>query len=68
MTIAERGEMELHQADCHLEYARLYMAMGKKEDARKCRDIAREMVDKMKYHRRDKDLKEIDEQLEYSAN
>ena len=23
MTIAKRGEMELHQADCHLEYARL---------------------------------------------
>jgi tetratricopeptide (TPR) repeat protein len=68
MTIAERGEMGLHQADCHQEYARLYLAMGKKEDARKCRDIAKEMVDKMGYHRRDNDLKEIDEQLKYSAN
>jgi tetratricopeptide (TPR) repeat protein len=68
MTIAERGEMGLHQADCHLEYARLYQAMGKKEDARKCLDIAREMVDKMEYLRRDKDLKEIEEQLKYSAN
>jgi len=62
MTIAERGEMGLHQADCHLEYARLYMAMGEKEDARKCLDIAKEMVDKMGYHRRDKDILEIDEQ------
>jgi tetratricopeptide (TPR) repeat protein len=63
MTIAERGEMGLHQADCHLEYARLYLAMGKKDDARKCLDIAREMVDKRGYHRRDKDILEIDEQL-----
>ena len=68
MTIAERGEMGLHLADCHLEYARLYLAMGKKEDARKCLDIANEMVDKMGYHRRDNVLLEIDEQLEYSAN
>ena len=68
MTIAERGEMGLHQADCHLEYARLYLAIGKKEDARKCLDIAKEMIGKMGYHRRDKDLKEIDEQLKYSAN
>ena len=63
MTIAERGEMGLHQADCHLEYARLYMAMGKKEDARRCLDIARGMVDEMEYHRRDKDILEIEEQL-----
>ena len=63
MTIAKRGEMGLHQADCHLGYARLYMAMGKKEDARKCLDIAREMVEKMGYHRRDKDIVEIEAQL-----
>ena len=63
MTIAERGGMGLHQADCHLEYARLYLAMGKNEDARKCLDIAREMVEKIGYHRRDKDILEIDEQL-----
>ena len=63
MTIAERGEMGLHQADCHLEYARLYLAMGKKEDARRRLDTAREMVDEMGYHRRDKDILEIDEQL-----
>ena len=63
MTIAIRGEMGLHQADCHLEYARLYLAMGRNEDARKCLDTAREMVEKMGYHRRDKDIVEIDEQL-----
>jgi len=63
MAIAKRGEMGLHQADCHLGYARLYLAMGKKEDARRCLDIAREMVDKIGYHRRDKDILEIGEQL-----
>lgn len=63
ITIAKRGEMGLHQADCHLEYARLYLAMGKKEDAHKSLDTAREMVDEMGYHRRDKDIVEIDEQL-----
>jgi tetratricopeptide (TPR) repeat protein len=52
MTIA-RGEMGLYPADCHLEYARLYLAMGKNEDARKCLDIAREMIEQMGYHSRD---------------
>ena len=63
MTIAERGETGLHQADCHLEYARLYLAMCKNEDACRCLDTVREMVDEMGYHRRDTDILEIDEQL-----
>ena len=50
MTIAKRGEMGLHQADCRLEYARLYMVMGKNDDARRCPDIARGLVDGMGYH------------------
>ena len=29
-TIATRGGMRLHEADCHLEYARLYLAKGKR--------------------------------------
>ena len=64
MTIAERGEMGLHQADCHLEYARLYLAMGEKEeDARKNLDTAKEMIEEMGYHRRDTDVREIEEKL-----
>jgi tetratricopeptide (TPR) repeat protein len=64
MTIAERGEMELHQADCHLEYARLYLAMGEKEeDARRNLDTAKEMIGEMGYHRRDTDVREIEEKL-----
>jgi tetratricopeptide (TPR) repeat protein len=52
MTIAERGEMGLHQADCHLGYARLYLAMGKREDAHKCLDIARwkGSIDRTPFH------------------
>ena len=63
MTIAERGSMGLHRADCHLEYARLYLAMDKKEDARKNLDITREMIEEMGYHRRDTDVREIEEKL-----
>jgi len=63
MSIAEHGEMGLYRADCHLEYARLYLAMDKKEDARKNLDIAREMIEEMGYHRRDTDVKEIEEKL-----
>ena len=34
-SIATRGGMGLHLADCHLEYARLYLAHGEKDqDAR----------------------------------
>jgi tetratricopeptide (TPR) repeat protein len=63
MTIVERGGMGLHQADCHLGYARLYLAMGKNEDARKCLDIARGMVEKMGYHRRDRDVGDLEDML-----
>jgi len=60
ITIAKRGGMGLHQADCHLEYARLYMAMGRNEDARKCLDTARGMVDEKGYHRRDREVEELE--------
>ena len=63
MRIAERGGMGLYMADCHLEYARLYLAKDEKEDARNNLDTAKEMIQKMGYHRRDKDVKEIEEQL-----
>ena len=64
MTIAERGGMGLYMADCNLEYARLHLAMGdKEEDARKNLDTASEMIQKMGYHRRDKDVQEIEELL-----
>ena len=49
----------VHEADCHLGYARLYLAQGKKDEARKSLATAKEMIEKMGYHRRDKDVTEI---------
>ena len=62
-TIATRGGMRLFKADCHLEYARLYLAMGEKEQAREHWEKAKEMVDEMGYHRRDGEVEELEEQL-----
>jgi tetratricopeptide (TPR) repeat protein len=63
MTIAERGEMGLHQADCHLEYARLYLAMRETDKAREHLTIAREMIEQMGYHRRDNEVKKLESML-----
>ena len=63
MTIAERGDMGLHQADCHLEYARLYLAMGDEDKAREHLAIAREMIEQMGYHRRDREVEEVEAML-----
>jgi tetratricopeptide (TPR) repeat protein len=64
MSIAMRGGMGLHQADCHLEYARLHLAQGEKERAREHWLTAKEMIERMGYHLRDKDVREIEELLE----
>jgi hypothetical protein len=63
ISIASRGGMGLHQADCHLRYARLYLAQGEGKKAWDSWAKAREMIERMGYHRRDKDAREIDEQL-----
>lgn len=64
MNIAERGSMGLHEADCHLGYARLYLAKNDKEKARESWATAREMIERMGYHRRDRDVEEIGRELE----
>ena len=63
LDISTRGSMGLHQADCHLEYARLYLAQGEREKARESWARAREMIERMGYHRRHGDVREIGEQL-----
>lgn len=63
MVIAERGSMGLHLADCHLKYARLHLAMGEKDKARENLLKAKNMIDKLGYHLRDKDVKDIEGQL-----
>jgi len=61
--IADRGGMGLYLADYHLEYARLYVAMGDSVKAREHRDTAKKMIDEMGYHRRDKEVEALDVEL-----
>ncbi|MDQ1559802.1 MAG: hypothetical protein QOD32_2862 [Pyrinomonadaceae bacterium] len=63
MGIAKRGSMRLHEADCLLGYARLYLAQGEKDLARASWEKAREMIGRMGYHRRDRDVEEIGREL-----
>jgi tetratricopeptide (TPR) repeat protein len=62
-TIATRGGMRLYEADYHLGYARLYLAMGKKDKAREHWEKAKKMVDEMGYHRRDGEVEELEKEL-----
>jgi tetratricopeptide (TPR) repeat protein len=62
-TIAERGEMRLHLADCHLERARLCLALGDRDTARQSHATAQKMVARMGYHRRDAELVELEAEL-----
>jgi tetratricopeptide (TPR) repeat protein len=61
--IATRSGMGLYLADCHLGYARLYLAKSEKNKAREHWQIAKESIEKMGYHRRDKEVQELEEQL-----
>ena len=65
--IATRGGMRLYEADCHLEYARLALAKNDKDEARKHGQIAKDMINKMGYHRRDKEVEEIEMSLRGAA-
>jgi hypothetical protein len=63
LSIATRGGMRLHKADCHLEYARLHLACGEREKARQSLAQAKEMIEDMGYHRRDGEVAELEEML-----
>ena len=64
MSIATRAGMGLHQADGHLEYARLHLMQGDRNEARKHLRIAKEKIEAMGYHLRDRDVEEIGRELE----
>jgi tetratricopeptide (TPR) repeat protein len=59
-SVAVRGSMSLHQADCHLAYAALFAATDDMLSAREHLMKAREMVMKMGYHRRDAELERME--------
>jgi hypothetical protein len=63
LRIATRGSMRLHEADCHLESARLCLVTGDRASARKAWEAAKAMVEEMGYHRRDEEVKENERQL-----
>ena len=63
LRIATRGPMGLYIADYHLESARLHLARGKQNKAREHYSTAKEMIERMGYHRRDNEVKEIAQQL-----
>jgi tetratricopeptide (TPR) repeat protein len=64
LSIATRGGMRLHEADCHLEYARLHLACGDNEKARESLAKAKGMIKEMGYHRRDGEVAELEGELE----
>ena len=63
LSIATRGGMRLHEADCRLEYARLHLACGEEEKARQSLAKAKEMIEDMGYHRRDGEVAELEGML-----
>jgi tetratricopeptide (TPR) repeat protein len=63
LSIATRGGMRLYEADCHLEYARLHLACGEKGKARQSLAKAKEMIEDTGYHRRDREVAELEEML-----
>ncbi len=60
LTIATRGGMRLHETDCHLGYARLYVAMNDTGKAREHFVKAKQMVEEIGYHRRDGEVQELE--------
>ncbi len=64
LSIAERGQMRLHQADARLEYARLDLAIGEVGEARASLAEAKQSIEEMGYHRRDREVAELTAALE----
>jgi tetratricopeptide (TPR) repeat protein len=60
LLIATREGMRLHKADCHLEYARLFLAMEDAAQAREHFAVAERMVAEMGYGRRDREVAELE--------
>jgi tetratricopeptide (TPR) repeat protein len=63
-TIATRGGMRLFEADCHLGYARLYVAMNDMDKAREHFVKAKQMVEEIGYHRRDREVQELEAMIQ----
>jgi hypothetical protein len=63
MEIATHGEMRLYEADCYLEYTRLYLTCresSKKDKAHQSLATAKRMVEQMGYNRRKAEVTELE--------
>ncbi len=58
--IAKRSEMRLFACDAHLEAARLHLAQGDRDDARTELGHAKDLIEDTGYHRRDREVEEIE--------
>ncbi len=67
LEITDRGSMLLHQCDAHLEWTRLHLASHDDANARRHLDIAKGLVEKTGYHRRDPDVAFLEERLAASG-
>jgi tetratricopeptide (TPR) repeat protein len=63
MRIARRSEMRLFQCDAHLEYARLAVGEGDREEARGHVAEARRLVEETGYGRRRPEVEELEQAL-----
>ena len=64
LALAERSGMRLHEADGHLEYARLHLAQNARDQAREHLEKAKKIITETGYHRRDAEVAELEEQLQ----
>ncbi|MBK8567313.1 MAG: hypothetical protein IPN76_29315 [Saprospiraceae bacterium] len=55
--------MRLHLTDYHLEMARLRKDMGRLEEAKDNMEKAAKLIEETGYHRRDKELEELQKTL-----
>jgi hypothetical protein len=52
--------MRLHETDAHLGFARLHLARSERDAARARPTAAKALIDRCGYHRRDRDVAEIE--------
>ena len=55
--------MNLYLADYHLESSRVWIAQNDTGKAREYLATAKEMINRMGYHRRDKEVEQLEAQL-----
>ena len=63
LSIASRGGMRLFEADCHLAYARGYLAANDGDAIAQAREHwakAKEIIEQTGYHRRDREAQALE--------